>query len=196
MPRGNELVRQSSGLAVNPLAEEQLVKHRLLIAENWQVVAESLRAFLISRGFEVVVASDGLDCIARICEFRPNALIVDADLPWGGGDGVSAWLREELHHPLPVVMMTSDGRHASNDFDDRHVQYLQRPFRSIELLRAVDAAIQSRRASGSPGEGRVSDKSDGRRSPSMDLFAASLSVAEAELVVADAVLGLSTIALP
>jgi DNA-binding response OmpR family regulator len=172
------------------------MKQRLLIAENWHVVAESLRAFLIARGFDVSIANDGLECIALVRDFRPDALIVDADLPWGGGDGVSAWLRDEMLSPLPVVMMTSDGCHASREFDDGHVQYLQRPFRSTELLRAVDAAIQSGRASGFAGDSRAPDKSDARRPPSMDLFTASLSVAEAELVVADAVLGLSAFALP
>lgn len=172
------------------------MKQRLLIAENWQVVAESLRTFLIARGFDVVVATDGLDCIARIRDFRPDALIVDADLPWGGGDGVSAWLRDEMLSPLPVVMMTSDGCHTSREFDDGHVRYLQRPFRSTELLRAVDAAIQSGRASRSPGGRRASDNSDAGQPPSMDLFAASLSVAEVELVIAEAVLGLSAFALP
>ncbi|WLD12685.1 response regulator [Planctellipticum variicoloris] len=113
---------------------------RLLIADRWRLVAEHLRMLFIERGFEIEVATDGLDCLAKIQTYGPDAILIDEDLPWGGGAGVAAWLRDEMLRPIPVVMMTSS-RHGGND--NNGIQYVQRPFRTATLLRTVATALDS-----------------------------------------------------
>ncbi|HTN02081.1 MAG TPA: hypothetical protein VL132_09395 [Planctomycetaceae bacterium] len=56
---------------------------RLLIADRWRLVAEHLRMLFIERGFEIEVATDGLDCLAKIQSYGPDAILIDEDLPWG-----------------------------------------------------------------------------------------------------------------
>lgn len=50
---------------------------------------------LLPGNFVVEVASNGLECIARLRQLAPELLVLDLDLPWGGGDGVLAYLAEE-----------------------------------------------------------------------------------------------------
>jgi DNA-binding response OmpR family regulator len=113
---------------------------RLLVADRSRTVAEHLRKSLVKSRFEVDVAADGLDCVAKLRECPFDAVLIDEDLLWGGGDGAAAWLRHEGLRGLPVVMMTSH-RPTGCDDDNLAVQYLQRPFAPPALLQAVSTAL-------------------------------------------------------
>jgi DNA-binding response OmpR family regulator len=117
------------------------MKPRLLVADRSTTVAEQLRNSLTEGRFEVHVATDGLDCVAKLRDRPFDAILVDEDLLWGGGDGVAAWLRHQGLRSLPVVMMTSR-RPTGCDDGDLAVQYLQRPFAPRALLQAVSTALQ------------------------------------------------------
>ena len=45
-------------------------------------------------GFDVVVARTGLECVARLRERVPDVLVLEPQLPWGGGEGVLAIMGE------------------------------------------------------------------------------------------------------
>jgi len=59
-------------------------------------------------GFSTRLTSSGIDCVAALREFRPNVLVLDPNIPWGGGDGVLAVRDEEpeLRNNL-VMILTS-----------------------------------------------------------------------------------------
>ena len=63
---------------------------------------------LAHEGFEVITASSGLECVARLREQVPDLLVLEPQLPWGGGDGVLAMMGEapELAS-VPVIVLTS-----------------------------------------------------------------------------------------
>ena len=65
---------------------------------------------LSSYGFEVETAGDGLKCLANLCRIVPDLLILDLELPWGGGDGVRAVLREAPRLLPSRVVLTSSLR--------------------------------------------------------------------------------------
>jgi two-component system response regulator MprA len=56
---------------------------------------------LSSYGFEVETADAGLECLANLPRTVPDLLILDLEMPWGGGDGVLATLREHAQL-LPI----------------------------------------------------------------------------------------------
>ena len=63
---------------------------------------------LSQEGFELVTALSGLECVARLRERVPDVLVLEPQLPWGGGDGVLAIMGEvpELA-TVPVMVLTS-----------------------------------------------------------------------------------------
>jgi FixJ family two-component response regulator len=74
----------------------------------------------------------------------PALLVLDRELPWGGGDGVLAWLREEkVASGLPVVLTsTADSPpDVAEDFKPPVIQFLPKPFALTALLESVRAAI-------------------------------------------------------
>jgi CheY-like chemotaxis protein len=63
---------------------------------------------LLREGFIVTAALSGLECAARLRECVPDVLVLEPQLPWGGGEGVLAMMGEvpELA-TVPVMVLTS-----------------------------------------------------------------------------------------
>jgi DNA-binding response OmpR family regulator len=86
---------------------DRLTLIRILIADP----DESLQAVyreLLQKEFDVVTAFNGLKCIARLRERPPAVLVLEPQLPWGGGAGVLAAMREESGlADVPVMILTA-----------------------------------------------------------------------------------------
>jgi CheY-like chemotaxis protein len=61
---------------------------KLLIAEGNVAYCDLYGRFAAECGYEVETASDGLSCVERLRQFKPEVLVLDMGLSWGGGDGV------------------------------------------------------------------------------------------------------------
>jgi CheY-like chemotaxis protein len=82
---------------------------RILIADANEQVRAVYATWLADCGFEVATAADGLDCIAGLRDFVPELLVLDPDLPWGGGLGVLARMHEEVDLPyVPVILLAAN----------------------------------------------------------------------------------------
>ena len=63
---------------------------------------------LSQNGFEMITALSGLECLARLRERVPDMLVLEPQLPWGGGDGVLAMMGESSALAIiPVMILTS-----------------------------------------------------------------------------------------
>jgi DNA-binding NtrC family response regulator len=120
------------------------LKPTLLIAESDADLRDVYRKFLGERDYEVETASDGLDCLAKLRQRMPAVLVLDLELPWGGGDGVLAWLREHrVTAGLPVVLTAAAGcsPDATKDIRPPVVEFLPKPFTLTTLLWSVRTAV-------------------------------------------------------
>jgi CheY-like chemotaxis protein len=120
----------------------------VLHAEADRVLRNASLSFLSSQGWEVDVAVDALECFAKLRRRVPDLLILDLELPWGGGDGVLGLLREQPHLQPNRVVLTSAvasahvlGKLASFQQQPPFVLALTKPFPLSALLddRAFDA---------------------------------------------------------
>ena len=102
--------------------EDPLMSVRVLIADTDEYLLESYRERLGRDGLDVVTATGGVECIEKLRDCMPDALVLEPSIPWGGGDGVLAMMREELDLSwVPVIVLTY-GR-------DRGLLYRLAPFR-------------------------------------------------------------------
>jgi DNA-binding response OmpR family regulator len=85
-----------------------VVLHRILLADGDEKLLHYYRTTLSHEGFNVQIASTGLDCVARLRTFRPDLLILEPTLPWGSGEGVLALLSEDPSMPEVTVMVLTD----------------------------------------------------------------------------------------
>lgn len=79
----------------------------LLIADSNVCRRGQLRRLFSRDGFLVVASSNGLDCLEALVTLEPHILVIELEIPWGGGDGVIARLNDGLpirRRPLVLVM--------------------------------------------------------------------------------------------
>src|SRR5437763_421687 len=95
-----------------------MMPFRVLLADRDPALLTDYRAALLAAGACVVeVAASGLDCLARLRDFRPDLLVLDPGLPWGGGRGVLAVLREEdgLSRVPVILLSAAPGREVPDE---------------------------------------------------------------------------------
>jgi len=89
---------------------------RVLIADSDRSLLNSYREFLGRDGFDVSTAADGLECLAKLREWEPDVLVVEVEMPWGGGAGVLDLMHDGAELPqVPVVALASRWSGASVD---------------------------------------------------------------------------------
>lgn len=109
---------------------------RLLIIDDERPARAKLR-HLLARHAEVEVeeAADGIEALDRIAAFRPDALLLDIEMPELSGIELAASLPE----PAPlVVFVTAHERYAADAFDAEAIDYLLKPYDAPRLSRALD----------------------------------------------------------
>jgi carbon storage regulator CsrA len=78
---------------------------RVLLADSAANVVRLYQRFLLKRGFRARVVHTALDCVSQLREETPDVLVLDPGLPWGGGDGVLALMREDRTVPrVPTLL--------------------------------------------------------------------------------------------
>lgn len=120
----------------------------VLIVDDDEDVRTSLERGLRLSGFTVVTAVDGADALRKINELRPDAMVLDMNMPVLDGTGVVTALRA-MNNDIPVCVLS-----ARSTVDDRISglesgadDYLVKPFVLAELIARIRAMLRRRRAS-------------------------------------------------
>ncbi len=80
----------------------------ILVAEADRTAMGAHVRELEAAGYAVLTAGDGIECVERLRSAQPDVLVIDAEIPWGGGDGVLAVCREESPLRLiPAIVMVA-----------------------------------------------------------------------------------------
>lgn len=88
-------------------SQVSMKKTSLLLADGDLIETYALSRFLTQHGFQVETAMGGLDCLKKLRRSPFEVLVLNLELPWGGGEGVLALLREEPDLGRIPVLLTS-----------------------------------------------------------------------------------------
>jgi CheY-like chemotaxis protein len=116
---------------------------RILVADDLRDTADSMAAFLRSRGHEVAVAYDGAQALAEVERFRPHVALLDIGMPGLSGHDVCRKLRQQpwARHTLVIAItgwgQESDQRLTADAGFDHH---LVKPVDAAELERWIATA--------------------------------------------------------
>ncbi|GAA2017137.1 response regulator transcription factor [Catenulispora yoronensis] len=126
----------------------------ILVVDDDQAVRDSLRRSLAFNGYEVELASDGLQALEAIAKRRPDAVVLDVMMPRLDGLETCRRLRS-AGEDLPVLLLTA--RDAVPDrvagLDAGADDYLPKPFALEELLARLRALLRRT-------QGALADQSD------------------------------------
>lgn len=121
-------------------------KFRILVADDDLGVRDLIRTRLEIAGYDVHTAKTGAEALGRVRELRPNAMVLDINMPLLDGFGVLETLKTEFAEKrLPVLVLTA--RHAADDVR-RAVglgakDYLTKPFSESQLLARVARLLRA-----------------------------------------------------
>ena len=116
---------------------------RILVVEDNPDLAFGLRTTLEIEGYDVEVAGDGNQGVARARAVRPDLVILDLMLPGMNGYQVLRTLREDGQE-TPVLILTARGEEADKVLGFRlgADDYVTKPFGRLELLARVSALLR------------------------------------------------------
>ncbi len=113
---------------------------RVLVIDDSNTIRRSAEIFLKQGGYEVVLAEDGFDALAKVHDLEPNVIFCDILMPRLDGYQTCAIIkRNPRFTKVPVIMLSSKdgvfdkarGRMVGSD------DYLTKPFTKDQLLTVV-----------------------------------------------------------
>jgi DNA-binding response OmpR family regulator len=131
-------------------------KKRILIVEDDESISLGLRMNLEAEGYDVEVATDGEEGLARATEGAADLVILDVMLPKTNGFEVVRHLRSR-GSTVPVVMLSARGAEMDKvmGLELGAEDYITKPFGLAELLARVKAVLRRDGLSRKPADAVV-----------------------------------------
>jgi len=117
---------------------------KVLVIDDSNTIRRSAEMFLRQAGYEVILAEDGFDALAKISDHQPQVIFVDIMMPRLDGYQTCSLIKHnKVFRSIPVIMLSSkDGlfdRARGRIVGSEH--YLTKPFTKDELLSAIETHI-------------------------------------------------------
>jgi DNA-binding response OmpR family regulator len=115
---------------------------RILVVDDEARYLRLLQINLVTEGYQVITASNGMEAIDQVAGANPDMVLMDIMMPQL--DGISACERVRQFSNIPIIMLTARGaeedkvRCLNIGADD----YLTKPFSVTELLARVRAVLR------------------------------------------------------
>ncbi len=120
----------------------------VLIVDDEAYIVTSLEFVMKSAGFEVGVAYDGEEALAKVAEMVPDLVILDVMMPKLDGFQVCETIRANpLWKSVRIIMLTAKGRDAERNkgmslgADD----FLTKPFSTRDILKRAQEILDEER---------------------------------------------------
>ena len=84
-----------------------MANEKILVVDDDQNICELLRLYLTKEGYQVTLASDGEDALAKYGQVKPDMVLLDVMMPRLDGWEVCRRIRKE--GDTPVIMLTAKG---------------------------------------------------------------------------------------
>jgi two-component system response regulator RegX3 len=138
----------------------------VLVVEDEASFVEALTIGLRREGFEVVVATDGVQALELFDETQPDIVLLDVMLPKISGIEVCRQLRKKTQ--IPIIMVTAKGAEIDTvvGLEVGADDYVTKPYRLRELVARMRAVLRRSEPNGAgvgvavpPGVVQVGDVS-------------------------------------
>ena len=118
------------------------VKRKILVVDDDQNILELYTEILTKAGFEVNTAEDTLGAVTKYQSFDPALIVLDVDMPAGGGRKVFERLRMQLASATPILFSTAAPDKVADLAKNLNVTVLTKPLTPAILLAAVKKLLK------------------------------------------------------
>ena len=117
---------------------------KVMVIDDSNTIRKSAEIFLVQSGYQVILAEDGFDALAKITDHSPDVIFCDILMPRLDGYQTCALIKKNPGlSSTPVIMLSSKdglfdrarGRMVGSD------EYLTKPFTKDSLLKTVAAHL-------------------------------------------------------
>ncbi|WP_224771149.1 response regulator transcription factor [Metabacillus idriensis] len=119
----------------------------IMIIDDEEAMRALIKTFLISEGYSVIEASNGMDALERINIDAPDLIVADVMMPYMDGFTFAEELKK--NHHIPLIFLSAKGEEWDKiqglklGGDD----YIVKPFHQGELLARIESVLRRVRQS-------------------------------------------------
>lgn len=117
---------------------------RILIVDDHAPVIRVLKLGIEDAGFEVDTASNGAECLTKLCECLPDFLITDIDMPRMSGKELCLAIQEQFpDRDFPIVVLTSRTEMEHRDWTRAidNLTFMEKPVSVRRLLSHISSCL-------------------------------------------------------
>lgn len=117
---------------------------RVLVVDDQALVLRVIKLGLEGGGYEVDTASDGAECIEKLCESLPDFLITDIDMPHMTGKELCLAIEQRFpNRAFPIVVLTSrtEMEHRKWTSNIENLSFMEKPVSIRRLLSHIGKSL-------------------------------------------------------
>lgn len=117
----------------------------IMAVDDVPVNLKVLRGVLTAAGYRLTFATGGKQVLERLQQLKPDLILLDLMMPEISGLEVCQQLqqqRETAHIPIIFLTASHELEHLVQAFDSGAVDYVTKPFNTVELLRRVRTHLE------------------------------------------------------
>lgn len=115
---------------------------KILAVDDDERMRELYKSALEEEGFEVRTAADATGGVMLCHDFKPDLLILDWEMPGGGGKWVFEKIRELLGNPLPVLFITGHAAELKIALSAPKVAALKKPVDIATMISTIRGLLR------------------------------------------------------
>lgn len=120
------------------------IRNRILLVEDDRDLAEVVKDFLVSQGFELLTACDAPSAFAALETFNPALVLLDLMIP--GGNAFEICKKAAAGDPgssIPVIIVSSKNSLEAKIrcYMNGALRYLTKPFEFEDLVESIRVAL-------------------------------------------------------
>ena len=124
-------------------------RRKVLVVDDEPYLLELIQTRLELAGFETRTARNGSDALHRVSDFRPEAMVLDINMPILDGFGVLSHMKAVgMSDKVPTMVLTArnSGEDVAKAIQLGAKDYLSKPFKDEALIARVHRLLQRARA--------------------------------------------------
>ncbi len=117
---------------------------KVLIVDDHAPVVRVLRLGLEEAGYDVDSASNGSECLVKLCDSLPDFLVTDIDMPRMSGKELCIAIEKQFpQRCFPIVVLTSrtELEHRSWTSDIENLTFMEKPVSIRRLVSHINRCL-------------------------------------------------------